>query len=90
MPSSLPPPTCSSLHRYNTNVNHPDYNESWFDKRMVGFEDCCMGENEIRMIPPNPFPPLMFLTPRPRETQEHQSGGRKITVLNIDVELPGS
>ena len=39
MPSSLPPLTYSSLHRYNTNVNHPDYNESWFDKRMVGFED---------------------------------------------------
>ena len=38
----------------------------------------------------NLFPPLMFLTPRPRETQEHQIGGRKITVLNIDVELPGS
>ena len=36
---SLPPLTYSSLHRYNTNVNHPDYNESWFDKRMVGFED---------------------------------------------------
>ena len=36
-PSSLLSPT--SLHRYNTNVNHPDYNESWFDKRMVGFED---------------------------------------------------
>ena len=31
-PSSLPPLTYSSLHRYNTNVNHPDYNESWFDK----------------------------------------------------------
>jgi len=39
VPSSLPPLTYSSLHRYNTNVNHPDYNESWFDKRMVGFED---------------------------------------------------
>ena len=27
------------IDAYNTNVNHPDYNESWFDKRMVGFED---------------------------------------------------